>query len=201
MALFSRVATLTLRPFRGYEVLARDWKAEGADRRFVRVLVGSARLLGVVGAFVSFTSTGRLSPVDAMLAAGAFTWILGVQAAALFSAKAVTREKLPFLTLAALYLEGHGIWLFALLAICGALLFAPDSLAAVAVVGPVAILAAFFWGIVTTVALFRSGVGMSRKRAFAATLTFYAVTTGLVLSYYLLLGQLLPILPFGRMPP
>jgi hypothetical protein len=201
MALFSRVATLTIRPFRGYTLLAREWETEGANRRFVRVLTGAARLLGVVGIFVSFTSTGRLSPVDAVLAAGAFTWILGVQAAALFSAKTVTRAKVPFLTLAALYLEGHGIWLFALLAICGALLFAPDSLAAVAVVGPVAILVAFFWGIVTTVALFRSGVGMSRKRAFGATLTFYCVTTGLVLSYYLLLGQLLPILPFGRMPP
>lgn len=200
MALFSSVATVTLRPFREYERLLREWESDSPRDTALRVLWGAARLLGVIGVFVSFTSTGRLSLVDLLLASGAFSWVLGVQAAGLWCARVVARTKVPYLTLAALYLEGHGIWLLSLLAICAALLFGQDSLTSVSRVAPIAVLVAFVWGIVVTVALFAKA-NVSKKRAAAATVTFYVVTTALVLGYYLVLGQLLPILPFGRMPP
>ena len=200
MALFSSVAKVAVRPFRTYEALARTLEAETPRAVGVRVAVGAVRLLLVVGAFVSFTSTGRLLPIDTLVAASAYSWLLGVQALALYCARRVARSERPYWTLAALYLEGHGVWHLSLLAVSGALLFARDALAGVAVVVPVAVVVAFVWGIVTTFALFSRAAGVPRRRAVFATFTFYVAMMGIVVSYYVFMGQLLPILPFARVP-
>ena len=64
-----------LRPFRGY----RELVAEAEPPSFV---LGVARFLVVVGAFVALTVTGRLAPVEMGQAMFSFTWIPLVHAMA-----------------------------------------------------------------------------------------------------------------------
>jgi len=200
MARLSRLVVVTASPFRGYGVLGEEVRGLTPREARERIALGVVRLLLVVGVFVSFTSTGRLSPVDTLLAAGSFVWIPLVQALGVFAGKSAARSDMKIERWLALYFDGHGVWFLALLAIVAALLFAPSSASAVFVVGPVAVLFALVWGIVTTFAMFRRGADLGAGRAALATLVFCVVTIGAVLGYYVLAGQLLPILPLPGGP-
>lgn len=200
MARFSRLVTITISPFEGYRALAEEVGAMPSRDARARIVFGVLRLLFVIGAFVSFTSTGRLSPLDVLLAAGSYSWMPLVQALGVAAGARMARADTKLETLLALYFDGHGVWFAALLAIVSALLFSTNSLSAVAYVAPIGVLVALVWGIVTTFALFRRGAGLPRGRAVVATSAFYLVAMGCVVGYYVAQGQLLPILPFAGGP-
>ena len=54
------------------------------------------------------------------------------------------------------------------------------------------------WGVFLSFAFFRSGLELSRRRALAATATYYLALAGTIVGYYLVAGQLLPLLVHTR---
>lgn len=196
----SPLATITVSPFRGYTKLGDELRATPVREARARILFGAVRLVLVVGIFVSYTSTGRLSPLDVVLAAGSYGWMPFVQSLGVLAGRRLGKSTERPETLLALYFEGHGGWFVALLAIVATLLFAPDPASAAAKVAPVVVLAALGWGIVGTYAMFARGASLPRGRAIVATSAFYLVAIGSVVAYYVAAGQLLPILPLEGGP-
>ncbi len=185
----SETAHLLVSPFSTYERL----RAEGS---VASVTAGAGRLLVVVGTLVAVTSTGRLAPFELLTAIPSFAYVLAIQAVGvavvvrLFAAPGGVRFRDAY----ALYLAGHGPWLLALLAMCaGCMLLDASPLA----FGPWLALGAALWGGLLTYAWLRAGLRLTRGRAFAAMGAFYVVLTACVLGYFVVAGQLLPILPGG----
>lgn len=185
----SETAHLLVSPFRTYERLRAGEAAPS-------VASGAAKLLVVVGTLVAVTSTGRLAPFELLTAIPSFAYILAIQAvgvavvAKLFAAPGEVRFRDAY----ALYLAGHGPWLLALVAICaGCMLVDTQPLA----FAPWLVLGAALWGGLLTYACFRVGLRLTRGRTWAAMGAFYLVLTACVLGYFVVAGQLLPILPGG----
>lgn len=165
------------------------------EREGRRALVGALRFLFVLGAFVSITATGRLAPGELLSAMVSFAYAPVVHAISVGLAARAVAPRLRSVRVFALYAEGYGPWCLFLLLVAGGALFAPSPARLLGAVGGWMLLGAVLWSIVLTFACFRSGLGLSRARAAAATGLHYLVLTGLVLGYYVAAGQLLPILP------
>jgi hypothetical protein len=191
MLAFSTPARLMLRPFDGYADLALA--AEGHGRP--TVTGGMARLLFVLGAFVSVTATGRLAPFELVCAMISFAYVPFVHAVAVAVATRSVAREVRIARAFALYAEGYGPWFLLMLLIAGGSLFAPAPGRLLARSGGWMILATLAWGSVLTFACFRSGLGLSRRRAATATALHYVVVIGLVVGYFIGAGQLLPIVP------
>lgn len=190
MSVLSTPALLMLRPFRGYEELARAAEGEGQPR----ALVGGLRLLFVLGAFVSLTATGRLVPAELVSAMFSFAYAPIVHAIAVGLAARLVAPRLRPARVFALYAEGYGPWFFFFVLVAGGALFSPSPARLLGAVGVWMLLGTVLWSAVLTFACFRSGLGLSRPRAAVATFLHYLVLTGLILGYYVAAGQLLPIL-------
>ena len=189
----SDTARLLVRPFRTYEELAAAAPAPG------RALAGAARLLLVLATLVAVTSTGRFAPVELVTAVPSFAYVLGVQAIAIaMVVRLLAPQRVRVLDAYGLYLAGHGPWLLVLLAICVECIVLELPGGTLLSVGPWLFLGAFVWGGFLTYACFRAGLGMPRFRAWVAMGLFYVVTTTSVLGYFVVAGQLLPILPSAR---
>lgn len=182
-------------PFRGYAELA----AQGDDLH-ARTLPW--RLLGVLGAiatFVSITTAGRV--VFAHLAWSMLAWsfLPALQCVALAVAlRGVTPDRSRRAAFSMLLL-GTVPWLLLLLCIAGVCLLAPhvaSVLFALLRSGalPAALLAALTWGMTLTVALFRGGLGLSRRATARCALRYYASLAAMILAWYAAVGQLLPLL-------
>lgn len=191
MFAFSTPARLMVRPFRGYAELALV--EEGAGRP--TLAGGMLRFLFVFGAFVSLTATGRLAPVELVSAMISFSYVPVVHFIAVGVATRSVAREVKVTRAFALYAEGYGPWFGFLLVIAGSALFAPSPARVLAAIAPWLFLGALAWSGVLTFACFRSGLGLSRRRAGAATALHYVVIAGLVLGYYIAAGQLLPIIP------
>lgn len=188
---------LMAHPFRVYRELA-DEEDELDERAAWRAAGGKALfLLFVIGAFVSFTSAGRL--VSFHVASTMIFWsFVPVIQLAIFAA--VLRLVAPAFGLAralSLYFSGHGPWLLFLTLIAGVCLFAPDVYATLIwMLGygllPGLLLAATIWAGVLTFACFRAGIGLTRRRAALATFLFYLGYVGVIVGYYLALNQIQP---------
>jgi len=191
VSLFSMPARLMQRPFRGYEELANRGEGEGRPS----VVAGMARLLFVIGAFVSLTATGRLSAFELVSGMISFAYVPVVHLISLAIAlRLVAREvKLP--RAYALYAEGYGPWFLFMLLVAGGSLFVSEPARLLSRTSGLLLLGTFVWGGVLTFACFRSGLALSRGRAALALLIHYLVVTALVLSFFLAAGQLLPIIP------
>jgi len=187
---FSSVMRVMVRPFRGYAELAA---AEGQDAP--SIVTGVARLLFVIGAFVSITATGRLAPAELFGGALSFSYAPVVQVLALAAALRVFAPTVRLGRAFALYLEGHGPWLLLFCIVSGACLFAPSPARLLPLFMP-AVLVVLAWGYVLTFACLRSGLGLTRARALGATALFVLLVDGLVLTYFLAAGQLRPIIPW-----
>ena len=183
-------ARLLFRPFSGYAELARRAPTSLVERWLVLVVT--------LGAFVSFTSAGRLvllhvlSPIVFWAHFLVLPCLVAAALARAFAPTVATRTALS------LYLAGSGPWLVFLLLWSALCLFAPDpgatfrSLLARGVPF-LAIFATLGWGALLTFAFFRAGLALSRTRAAIATFSFYATLTVVVLTWFLFTGQLLPI--------
>ena len=190
MSVLSTPARLMVRPFRGYEELAGAAKGDGQPR----ALVGGLRFLFVLGAFVSVTATGRLSPTELLSAMLSFAYAPVVHAIAVGLAARVVAPQVRLARVFALYAEGYGPWCFFLMLVAGGALFAPSPARLLGAVGVWMLLGTVLWSMVLTFACFRSGLGLSRQRAAVATSLHYVILTALILGYYVAAGQLLPIL-------
>lgn len=189
MSALAGPALLLARPFSGYAALAR---AEGDDAPTARG--GALRILFVLGAVVSLTATGRLAPVEAVIAAGSFAYVPVVQALALAFALRVVAPTVPLARALALHFAGAGPWLLALLGVAAVALLAPRPAPALFTAVPILAVMAWTWGNVLTFALFRSALGLSRARSAAGLLLHLAGINVIVPVYFLAFGQLAPLL-------
>ena len=190
MTLEPSVASLMLRPFVGYERLA---KVEGDDAP--TVVGGILRLLFVIGGCVAFTATGRLAPFELASAMISFSYVPIIEAIAIAAVLRIFARPIPFRRAYALYLMGLGPWLLLFCAIPAVCLFVPSP--SRAITGLVAAMwLADAWGIVLTCAWLKRGLGLSWKRTIGSMVVLYVVVHVIVLGYFLAAGQLRPILPW-----
>jgi hypothetical protein len=153
------------------------------------------RFLFVFGAFVALTATGRLSPIELVSAMISFAYVPVVHFVAVAVATRSVAREVKATRAFALYAEGYGPWFGLLLLLAGGLLFAPSPARLLSTMTAGLVLATIAWSVVLTFACFRSGLGLSRRRAATATALHYVVVIGLIVGYYIAAGQLLPIVP------
>ena len=191
MSAFSNPVRLMVRPFRVYAELA---VAEGGAGQ-PTVALGMARFLFVFGAFVSLTATGRLAPNELFSGMISFAYVPIVHGIALGVATRSVARHVRLARAFALYAEGYGPWFLLMLLVAGGSLFAPSPARLLAATAGWLGLVALTWSGLLTFACFRSGLGLSRRRAATATALHHLIIVGLFLGYFLAAGQLLPILP------
>ena len=165
------------------------------DGRALRIRL--VRLMIVLGAFVSFTSAGRLVAFHLVSTFVFWSFVPALQLAAVTVVLRVLNQK-PWSSRAlSLYLVGHGPWLLFLMAVCGVCLFVPNVYLAMTWmishgVLPAVLLAILAWGGVLTWAFFRHGLAMTGRRAAAATALFYLLYIGAILGWFFATNQLQP---------
>jgi hypothetical protein len=193
MTTWSDDARVMVRPFRVYGELASAEASAG----FRRVIERALFLMFVIGAFVSWTSAGRL--VAFHLASTMIFWsfIPAIQAVVFAGVLRVVAPGTGVARALVLYFTGHGPWFFLLTSIAGVCLFVPDVYAAMIwLLGhgvlPGLLLGTWIWSGLLTFACFRAGVGLSRRRGGIATALFYAGFVGAIVSYYLLMNAIQP---------
>lgn len=180
-------ARIMFRPFRTYGQLAQAPSDEAPT-----ILGGSLRLLFVIGAVVAITATGRLAPIELLIATFSFAYVPVIQLVALAAAIRLVAKGVPIRRAFALYLAGHGPWLLTLLLVATVCLLAPSPARVLFALLPPLVLFTFAWSGLLTFACLRSGLGLSRARAGVATAIHTVVLTSLVVGYYLSMNQLGP---------
>jgi hypothetical protein len=188
-----------VRPFRAYAAIAAI-----PDERPARTAAGRALLfLLVTGAFVSLTAAGRLVAFHVASTMVFWSFVPMAQASVFAAALLLATLGAPRPRLApalALYFMGHGPWMVFFWLVAGVCLLAPDvygTLMGLVRGGalPALMLVTIAWSGVLTYACFRSGVGLPRRRAGAATAIFYAGFTAVIVGYYLAMNEIQPQLP------
>ncbi|MFO0723961.1 MAG: hypothetical protein U1E65_09280 [Myxococcota bacterium] len=152
------------------------------------------------GAFVSLTTSGRLSLRHLFFTAIAWWFIPALQVIALeLCSRLFLKARPPRAQLLHLFWRGQTPWWIYLAGIGALALITPSPLAsarspAVLLAILLATLGTLLWGMLTTVAYFRAGLGLAPGRSGLATLSYYLLLSGSIVSYYLLAGQLIPLL-------
>jgi len=148
------------------------------------------RLMLTLGLFVSISTTGRVVPSQAAGTMVAWLFTPLVQSlAVLFVARVFGRDASRARVLD-LYFAGHGPWLVLMWIAAGIVAVPPHPtsifffLLAKGIL-PGLLLGAFVWGVVLNVAMFRTGLGLSRGKTALATALFYLLFVGQVVAYYL----------------
>jgi len=184
----SSAARLLFRPFRTYDALA-----QASEEDAPTVLGGVARLLFVIGAFVSLTATGRLAPFELAVAMGSYAYVpLAQLVAVTFAVRAVSR-KVSLRRAHAFYLAGHGPWFLMLLGIALVCLIAPSPATVLFAVLPKALPLTFVWSGILTYACFKRGLGLGTRGAGVGVAIYVAALTSIILGYYVAMGQLGPL--------
>lgn len=177
---------LMVQPFRAYRSLATQPEEASLP-------VAAGRLLLVLGAMVSVSATGRFAPAELVLAMVSFAWLPLVHATSLALVLRLFARAVPWRRAYAFYLEGLGPWLLLFLVFIGGVLFAPHPERPAFVLFVPLLAGASVWSVVLSYALFRAGLDLPRSRAALATSTFWVSNHVLILSYFLAVGQLWPI--------
>ncbi len=181
------VARLLVRPFRTYAELAHVPEEEAPT-----IVGGVLRLLFVVGAVVAITATGRLAPIELVVAMGSFAYVpLAQLVAVAVGLRAVSRTT-SLRRAYAFYLASHAPWLVTLLLLAALCILLPSPGPVLLRVVPLLAIGTFLWSWVLTYACFRRGLGLSGARAAIATALHNVVLTAIVVGYYLGMGQLGP---------
>lgn len=185
----SPAARVLVRPFRGYDELARATPDEAPT-----VVGGALRLLFVIGATVALTATGRLAPIELVVAMVSFAYVPVIQLLSVALALRVSSPTTPLTRAFAMHLVGRGPWLVVMLVLSTICLLVPSPASVLFAVAPGLVLFAFGWASVLTYACFRRGLGLARTRAAVATGLYTLSLTALVVAYFLGMGQLGPLL-------
>jgi hypothetical protein len=197
--MWSEEARAMVRPFRTYDALA------GADADVRALAAKIALLLLSIGAFVSFTSAGRLVAAHVALAAIFWAFVPFWQIVGVALALRVVAPRVRLVPALTLYFVGHGPWLAFIALVSAVCLFAPNVYGAMmrllaTGVLPGALAVAAVWGVVLTVAFFRRGLGLGRARTAVATFVFYVTYVGAIAGYYFATDQILPNFFFRPAP-
>lgn len=157
-----------------------------------------------MGTYVSLTTSGRLSARHLGFTFLAWWFVPAIQLWALaISSRWVARSTWPAPRLIDLYYRGQAPWLLYLAGFGALAVMTPSPLTQVrspVFLGSVVLLtlAIVAWGVFLTYAFFRSGLELGRPRALGATATYYLALVGTIVGYYLVAGQLWPLLVHTR---
>jgi hypothetical protein len=192
--IWSDDAALLRHPFRRYAALGATG-AESASWRTAGLRVG--RVMLTLGLFVSITTTGRLVPaqVAGTMIAWAFTPL--VQTIAVLVVARIFAPDLARSRVLDLYFAGHGPWLLLMWITAGIVVVPPTPTEIFFFllrhgIAPGLLVGAFVWGGLLNVAMFRSGLGLSRAKTALATSLFYVLFVGEVVAYYLVSDAIQP---------
>lgn len=177
---------LMLRPFSGYRALAASGETPS-------IALGAGRVMLALGCLVSVSATGRFAFPEAFLAMVSFSWLPLVHTISIALTMRVFSRTTPWRRAVGLYFEATGPWQLLFLLLIGGILFGSHSERPTVGIFPALVVAAL-WSIFMTYALFYAGIGLARGRAALATLFFWFMNHVLILSYFLAVGQLWPIL-------
>ena len=161
-----------------------------------------ARSLVVLAAFVSFTSAGRLTILDILWTIVFWSFAPVLQALAALLAGKILAKQTPSLLVVTAMIIGNGPWLILLSIISAMCIVIPSPGPAflwMLRVGllPALLLATAFTGVFLTYKAFRYIADLSAAKTVAATGVYYMAYVGLILSWYLSLYELQPLV----MPP
>lgn len=172
-------------PFGRYAVLGKNeasstWRSAG-----LRI----AKLMFTLGLFVSISTTGRVVPIQ--VASTMLAWLFTplVQAFAVLFVARVFRRDASRARVLDLYFAGHGPWLVLMWIAAGIVAVPPNPteifffLLGKGIL-PLLLVGAFVWSVVLNVAMFRTGLGLSRGKTALATALFYVLFVGQVVGYY-----------------
>lgn len=183
-----------LRPFSAYRALASghpELDDASVWRRPVLTLL-------VLGCFVSTTTAGRFVPAHVLFVAIAWAFVPAAQLGSLAVVRALWGRHVGLRRTVHLFFAGQGGWLVALMGLMALVMLAPgvadgfDSGRWIVAIGLVA-LVALVHGMIVTFAFVREVWGAARGRALAATALYYLGVGGTFVTYYVVMGQLLPI--------
>jgi hypothetical protein len=196
--IWSDDARLLRRPFATYGELAGVVDARPLRTTIERALL----LLFVIGAFVSITAAGRLVAFHLVGTMAFWSFLPLIQGLVFAVVVRLVAPQQSVKAALALHFRGYAPWHLFLLAIAGVCLFAPDVAAAMTTLLRVGLLpgllvAAWIGSGVLTFACFRSGLGLSRARASAATALYYVGYVSAIVSYYLAMNQIQPQVPWA----
>lgn len=196
--IWSDDARLLRRPFLTYGALAGVTDARPLRTALLRALL----LLFVIGAFVSITSAGRLVTFHVAGTMAFWSFLPLIQGLVFGAVVRLVAPKQSVKAALALHFRGYALWHLFLLAVSGVCLFAPDVAAAMTAllstgVLPGLLVATWVGSGVLTFACFRSGIGLSRARASAATALYYLGYVGTIVAYYLAMNQIQPQVPWA----
>jgi hypothetical protein len=196
--IWSDDARLLRRPFVTYGELAAVNDARPLRAALLRALL----LLFVIGAFVSITSAGRLVAFHLVGTMVFWSFLPLIQGAVFAAVARFVAPHQPVSAALALHFRGYAPWHLFLLAVAGVCLFAPDVAAAMTALLrtgalPGLLVATWIGSGVLTFACFRSGIGLSRSRASAATALYYLGYVSAIVGYYLATNQIQPQLPWA----
>ncbi len=182
-------------PFRGYAELAAQGDALHARALPWRLL----GVLGVVATFVSITTSGHIVLAHLAWSVLAWAFLPALQSVALAVALRGVAPDRSRRAAFSLLLLGATPWLLLLLSLAGVCLFAPSVSAVMLTLLrtgalPVAVLVALLWAMTLTVAMFRAGLGLSRRATAVCALRYYALLASMIIGYYVAVGELLPLL-------
>lgn len=175
-------------------------RREGPDGAPLALLVRRPLfLLIVMGAFVSFSSAGRLTAVHLMgtLVFWSFVSVLQMIAVALITAT-MTKTGGSVARAVDLFFVGQGPWLLFFTLLAGVCLFAPDVygsfvwLLSTGVL-PGAFLVTFAWGALLTWFFLRRGLEMGVLRALAGGAMYFLLYGGAIVGYFALTNQIQPL--------
>ena len=184
---------VTFRPVATYRELAA--RSEG----LVQVAGRVARLLVTIGVFVAVTTAGRMVPSHVVSTIVFWSFVPVLQAVGVVAAVAIAaRGRARSVDALAKYFTGHGPWLFALLLVTGACLVADVPAFGIGLLRSrgflAVILVPFAWGAVLTATSFSVGLGLGARRGALATAVFYATYLGLLITWYVGIGQVQTLL-------
>jgi hypothetical protein len=196
--IWSDEARLLRHPFVTYDELAR-----ADDERPLRTAIERALLLlFVIGAFVSITSAGRLVAFHVVATMAFWSFLPVIQGVIFALTIRLLAPRSGVKAALALHFRGYAPWHLFLLGVAGVCIFAPDvaaTLTALLRTGalPGLLVATWIGSGVLTFACFRSGIGLSRARAAAATALYYLGYVIAIVAYYLAMNEIQPQLPWA----
>lgn len=183
-----------VRPFHAYRALAEDASID-RGRWWWRPLI----TLVFLGAFGSVSTAGRFVFAHMVLVALAWSFVPAAQLLWLAAAHRRWGRTRRLDDSVHLFFAGQGGWLALIVLVLALLTLAPgvaDALTGAAWVrwlGGGALVTALH-GVVVTYAFMREVWALPRRRAWAAAGAYYLGLTGTFVTYYLAMGQLLPLL-------
>jgi hypothetical protein len=195
--LFGDEARLLFSPFRRYRELAAERSVE--DTGWTAALRRPLTMLLIIGGFVSLTSAGRLVWYHVLFAMIAWGFVPALQILFVALSMRIFGSEVPLRRAIDLFYTGYAPWLFFLLALAGLCAFAPDPWHTFERLLDVGVLFGAFlvvsgWSILLTFAFFKYGLSLGQGRGLGATIAYYTPFAAVIVFYYIVTGQLMPLI-------